>query len=279
MSATQVTIGQFKKFAAGTGYQSEAEKANEGSNLKKTYLDPRYTVTDDSPATVITWNDAVAYCQWLSSQEKRTYRLPTEAEWEYACRAGTTTQYSFGDDKNELPRYGWYDKNSRGRSHAVGTLLPNNFGLFDMHGNLYDWCSDWYDEKWYEKSSSIDPIGPPVGSQRVHRGGHLFSDASACRSAFRSAYSPSHRHHIYGFRVVRVADATVDSQLAPNTKTQPTTPVTSVTAQPSKSWESAVFQAWVKATQALPAEQQIEAVSKKLMELIRGLMAYWGEPM
>ena len=152
----------------------------------------------------MTWNDAVAYCQWLSVQEKTTYRLPTEAEWEYACRAGTATQYSFGDDYAELEQFGWYNKNAGRESHAVGTKLPNAFGLYDMHGNLQEWCGDFHDEKWYEKSQPNDPKGPASGSHRVVRGGNWTSYASYCRSACRSSSTPSNRHYTIGFRVVRV---------------------------------------------------------------------------
>ncbi len=157
-------------------------------------------MTDDSPVSQITWNDAAAYCAWLSDQEQKTYRLPSEAEWEYACRAGTTTQYSFGDDYLELPQYGWHNKNSAGKTHAVGTLLANPFGLFDMHGNVTEWCGDWYEEKWYESSPPNDPIGPPDGNHRVQRGGVWLYGASNSRSAYRSSNSPTVRYNSIGFR-------------------------------------------------------------------------------
>jgi formylglycine-generating enzyme required for sulfatase activity/serine/threonine protein kinase len=207
LGATEVTVGQFNKFAAATGYQTESQKAANESKAK-TYKNPGYAVADDSPAAFITWNDAVAFCTWLSRQEKATYRLPTEAEWEYACRAGTTTQYPFGDDHAELAKYGWFNKNAGGRSHAVGTLSPNAFGLFDMQGNVQEWCEDRFEESWYEKSPIDDPTGPAAGSNRVMRGGPWNHFDSSCRSAarfygpptFRTAYNP-------GFRVVRVIDS------------------------------------------------------------------------
>jgi formylglycine-generating enzyme required for sulfatase activity len=230
LSATEVTIGQFKKFAAATGYQTEAEKGEAPKAappkveagqppLKpiQTYLNPGYAVTDDSPAAFVTWNDAVAYCEWLTRQESgrreppdgiggltapARYRLPTEAEWEYASRAGTTTQYSFGDDYNELPKYGWHKTNAGGKSHPVGTLLSNPFGLFDMHGNLQEWCGDFFDEKWYEKTSPKDPIGPSVGSSRVLRGGRWNANAYESRSAYRNPNAPSSAILNQGFRCV-----------------------------------------------------------------------------
>lgn len=199
MGTTEVTVGQFKKFSSATGYLTEAEKAK----AKATYLTFQ-VVSDDSPAAVIAWNDAVAYCNWLSKQEKATYRLPTEAEWEYACRAGTTTQYSFGDDVSLLEKYAWYRKTG-GKTNPVGMKLPNAFNLFDMHGNVYEFCQDWFDEKWYDKSSPDDPTGPKTGSSRVFRGGSWSYGASACRSAFRGGIQPSVAHLNNGFRCVREA--------------------------------------------------------------------------
>ena len=237
MSATEVTVGQFRKFVEATKYVTEAEQYGSGNSADKTVSDkvkpedrglnwksPGYVVTQESPASQISWNDACAFCAWLSSQEERTpwyrpdskgnwmiaahangYRLPTEAEWEYACRAGTTTQYSFGDDHVELVQYGWSNKNAGGKSQPVALKLPNPFGLFDMHGNLQEWCQDAHDEKWYEKSPPNDPQGP-AGSSRVIRGGGFYDHASGCRSAIRDTTSPSSRYTTLGFRIVRILD-------------------------------------------------------------------------
>jgi len=250
MSTTEVTVGQFKKFSA-TGYVTEAEKEAQDDPKAKTYLSVE---SDDLPAAYMTWNDAVAYCQWLSSQEKRTYRLPSEAEWEYACRAGTTTQYSFGDDVALLDQYGWSKENAGGKSHPVGTKLANGFGLFDMHGNLYEWCGDFYDEKWYLASALNDPNGPSVGSSRVLRGGHWNHYAYYCRSAYRHNFTPSNRNSSYGFRCVAELDI-------PST---PTTPSSKLFMH------DPAFPQWIAQVQAMPAEEQIEAVSKKLVELNPG---------
>ncbi len=298
MSATEVTIGQFRKFVEATKYVTEAEQYGFGNSGDKTASDkvkptdrglnwksPGYAVTNDSPVAQVTWNDACAYCAWLSEQEQRSpwyrpdgkggwliaayangYRLPTEAEWEYACRAGTTTQYSFGDDYAELEQYGWFNKNAGGMTKPVALKLPNPFGLFDMHGNLYEWCQDFYDEKWYEKPLSDrqtpanDPKGPSSGSTRVLRGGRWFAGASNCRSAFRDHTSPSNRYSNNGFRPVRVADATADSRLDSGT----------ITTQPNQPWNTPAFQKWMKDVAALPAEKQVEAVAKKLQELNPG---------
>jgi formylglycine-generating enzyme required for sulfatase activity len=180
-------------------------------------------VTDDSPVTEVTWDDAVQFCNWLSDQEKLQscyrqdansgwiilasgtgYRLPTEAEWEYACRAGTTTQFSFGDDPTMLDIYGWFDKNSGGRARAVGTKVANPFGLFDMHGNVYEWCQDFYADDDYSKSLPNDPAGPSSGSNRVYRGGNWKLTTVDCRSASRRNHAPASRFNSDGFRIVRV---------------------------------------------------------------------------
>ncbi len=236
MGATAVTIGQFKEFAAASGYVTEPEidekKAaapaptapappNAAPKPILTYLHPGYPITDHLPASRITWNDSVAYSNWLSERENlhpcyrqeanawvlapgmNGYRLPTEAEWEMACRAGTTTQYSYGDDAGRLDDYAWYKMNSEGRAHPVGKKLPNSFGLYDMHGNIQVWCQDFYDTKWYTASPVNDPSGPDTGSLRVLRGGNCTSFSSKCRSATRNLSKPSPRLWTSGFRYVR----------------------------------------------------------------------------
>jgi formylglycine-generating enzyme required for sulfatase activity/tRNA A-37 threonylcarbamoyl transferase component Bud32 len=224
MSTTEVTIGQFRTFAESTKYFTEAEQHGFGNSAEvvlnqkvddkcrgKNWRAPGYQVTDDLPVTQITWNDAVAYCRWLSVRESATYRLPTEAEWEYACRAGTTTQYSFGDDQADLEKYGWFIKNSGGMPHPVRKLSPNAFGLFDLHGNVQEWCRDIYDEKWYASSPPQDPGGPIAGSSRVIRGGVWYHFAPLCRSAHRYFYAPSYRSIYHGFRCVRTHDTNTPS--------------------------------------------------------------------
>lgn len=157
---------------------------------------------DDFPAVCVSWDDAVLFCQTLTELERETgrlaatqsYRLPTEAEWEYACRAGTTTAYSFGDDPNLLGDYGWYDGNSGQRLHVVAEKNPNPWGLYDMHGNVVEWCSDWYDD------TLAGGDGP--FACRVGRGGSWPDDASYCRSAYRQDDTPWSRVDDVGFRVV-----------------------------------------------------------------------------
>ena len=156
------------------------------------------------PVEQVSWSDAVEFCQRLSAlpEEKkagRVYRLPTEAEWEYACRAGSQMAYSFGSDEKSLVNFGWYGPNSKGMTHAVGLKKANAWGLYDMHGNVWEWCADWYGE--FPKGSATDPRGPEDGSIRVSRGGCWFFDAVSCRSAGRGRFGPSDRNVILGFRV------------------------------------------------------------------------------
>ena len=156
------------------------------------------------PVEQVSWRDAVEFCQRLSAlpEEKkagRVYRLPTEAEWEYACRAGSQTAYSFGSDEKSLVNFGWCGPNSTGMTHAVGLKKANAWGLYDMHGNVFEWCADWYGV--YPKGSATDPRGPEDGSIRVSRGGCWFNDAVYCRSAIRSGAVPSFRRFNLGFRV------------------------------------------------------------------------------
>jgi formylglycine-generating enzyme len=160
-------------------------------------------------ARSVSWNDAREFCRQLSTKEGVTYRLPTEAEWEYACRAATTTAYSFGDDVYRLADFAAFrGDTSRAEEDYTGEVeqkKPNAFGLYDMHGNLSEWCQDWYDRGYYAISPLNDPQGPSQGSERVYRGGSWFSPPRDCRSAVRKGLSPSDRVSDLGFRVVRSA--------------------------------------------------------------------------
>jgi len=158
-----------------------------------------------NPVEMVSWTDAVEFCRKLSAMpaEKtagHVYRLPTEAEWEYACRAGTTTAYGFGDDASGLGDYGWFRNNSDSKTHPVGEKKPNAWGLHDMHGNVMEWCQDWYGD--YRSGSATDPTGATSGSFRVFRGGSWINFAVTCRSAHRIRFPPGIQFNL-GFRVLR----------------------------------------------------------------------------
>ncbi|MDA7864653.1 formylglycine-generating enzyme family protein [bacterium] len=167
-------------------------------------VNPSHFKDADNPVEKVSWEDAVEFCRKLSElpAEKaagNVYRLPTEAEWEYACRAGTTTKYSFGDDESELGDYAWYGFNSDQKTHPVGSKKPNAWGLYDMHGNVWEWCQDW--EEDYPSGSVTDPSGATSGSFRVLRGGGWYGTAGYCRSAYRDGGGPSIRGYDLGCRV------------------------------------------------------------------------------
>ena len=173
----------------------------------------------DNAASYISWNDAQAFIAKLNEVEGReVYRLPTEAEWEYVCRAGTTTRRSFGDDESQLGQYAWYRDNAwkvgERYAHAVGTKLPNPWGLYDMHGNVYEWVQDWYGS--YTSDAQTDPTGPATGSLRVARGGSINSYAHRyMRSAFRSYRAPGDRYDVCGARLLRQGPPPEPSTVSP----------------------------------------------------------------
>ena len=161
--------------------------------------------TTRNPVDSITWNDATEFCSRLSAlpaerTARRVYRLPTEAEWEYACRAGTTTRWYSGNDEAGLTDVAWITKNAGGITHPVGQKRPNAWGLYDMCGNVQQWCEDWFTQDYYSHSPANDPVGHPTGDSRVLRGGYFSS--VMCWSAFRGHARPYYRHHSIGFRVV-----------------------------------------------------------------------------
>ncbi|MDP2984010.1 MAG: formylglycine-generating enzyme family protein, partial [Candidatus Latescibacter sp.] len=182
MSATEITQGQYKAVI--------------GSNPS------RFTGDDNLPVEVVSWNEAVAFCRALSQKTVGEFRLPTEAEWEYACRAGTTTKYNLGDSESDLARAGWYHGNSGRKTHPVGQKTPNAWGLYDMHGNVWEWCNDWYGS--YSLESAANPTGANIGSERVTRGGCWGNDLEGfCQSAQRGFSDPAGMHFGRGFRVIR----------------------------------------------------------------------------
>ena len=246
MGRCEVTLGQFRAFCDEAHYRIDAEdgKAMTGYDEKGRLVEstafrpwaPGWHVEPDHPAGYVSWNDASAFCEWLSRKEGRRYRLPTEAEWEYACRAGTSTRYHCGNDPEELVRFAntpdadraalypgartdTYDEKGEKTGQRmpypflsghdgfawtapVGSFLPNAFGLCDMHGNSWEWCSDWLGETYYAESPVDDPRGPPTGEIRVSRGGGFDNGPETLRCARRDGGTPDSRDCHDGFRVV-----------------------------------------------------------------------------
>jgi formylglycine-generating enzyme required for sulfatase activity len=217
------------KFIMGSPEQEDGRFSFEGPQhevtISKSFYMGKYEVTqaqyeivmgknpsefsgdENLPVENVSWHEAMEFCRKLSLMTGRTVRLPTEAEWEYACRAGTTTRFYTGNSDSTLLDASWYNDNSEGKTHFVGRKTPNRFGLYDMHGNVEEWCLDWsWIHEWvkYPKGAVTDPQGLPSGSGcRVLRGGSYLSPSWACRSASRSGGEPSDSDISFvGFRVV-----------------------------------------------------------------------------
>ncbi|MBN1448324.1 MAG: formylglycine-generating enzyme family protein [Bacteroidetes bacterium] len=186
-------------------------------------FNPSQSKGKSKPVEKVTWYDALRFCNALSTRDgfqpvytdidgnltadfsADGYRLPTEAEWEYACRAGTTTPYYTGSTKADLDRCAWYSGNAGDAPRDRGLKEANSFGLYDMHGNVYEWCWDWYGSSYYSESVNSNPRGPAVGQQKICRGGSWFVFEYGCRSSFRSMLEPEYPGIDIGFRIVRTA--------------------------------------------------------------------------
>ncbi|WP_430230201.1 formylglycine-generating enzyme family protein [Nitrosomonas communis] len=238
----EVTVGQFRKFLEASGYipesvadgtggygynanydptKSDSGDAFEGRNPKYSWHNPGFVQGDNHPVLNVTWNDAVALTKWLSDKEGVKYRLPTEAEWEYACRAGTRTRYASGNDPESLIKIAnIFDADAKGYwsrwaqfalsghdnfafTSPVGSFAPNSWELYDMHGNAWEWVSDWYANNYYAKSPLDDPQGPADGIVRVRRGGSWHTWSLYARSSYRNWISPNSRYSLVGMRLLR----------------------------------------------------------------------------
>jgi formylglycine-generating enzyme required for sulfatase activity len=202
-----VTVGEYMRFVEDirSHYPEWLEEGSEyhlttgeEDHYRSAGVNPEESL---QPVVGISWGDAAAYCEWLSSQTGGDYSLLTEAEWEYACRAGSDSNYSFGDDVGRLGEYAWYGENSGDNVPSVGQKQPNTWGLYDMHGNVWEWVRDWYGN--YSEELQSNPSGPAGGSLRVIRGGGWFGDAENCRSACRDHFDPAGRGSSLGFRLAR----------------------------------------------------------------------------
>jgi formylglycine-generating enzyme required for sulfatase activity len=233
----EVTVDQFRQFVTATGYVTDAEK---GTGFRGAFgwdretmefqMNPEYSwrqtgfgQTGSHPVVNVSWNDASAFCGWLREKENQDFRLPTEAEWEYACRAGSTTSYCPGDDPESVAQVGNIaDAMFAGQfpelqsavlandgyvyTAPVGSFASNPFGLHDMHGNVWEWCQDLFDVEYYGASPNNDPPGPSGGEERVYRGGGWFPCARGFRSSSRSGDVPENRHLTLGFRIALTAE-------------------------------------------------------------------------
>lgn len=229
LGSGEVTVGQYRQFVEAVHYRTEAQSDGQGgigpeskggafaAKPSFTWLTPGFPQDDNHPVVQVSWNDAIQFCRWLSGKEGRTYRLPTEAEWEYACRAGTTTRFWSGDDPDGLGRvenladatlearfFGTRNAtvdDGQAFTASTGRMAANRFGLYDMLGNVSEWCQDWYAEDAYRGVSIEDPQGPATGSLRVLRGGSWYSPPALARVAERRACKPQERSCTTGFRV------------------------------------------------------------------------------
>ena len=225
MSCHEVTRGQFREFVEETGYRTDAERDGMGGMDfvdGKWVQDPRFVwnanlgfpQSDDHPVVKVTWNDAVAFCQWLSTKDGARTHLPAEAQWEYACRAGTESLYHCGDSDPTLGEYAWSCSNAYTRTHPVGLLKPNAWRIHDLYGNVWELCADWWEADYYAESPMDDPAGPKTGLKRVTRGGSWVNFPPVCGSTGRTHRSPHSRAPDFGFRVVTVvADEMSDPEV------------------------------------------------------------------
>jgi formylglycine-generating enzyme required for sulfatase activity len=208
----EVTVGQFKAFVRGTDYVTEAEKLGgalqwvpaEGLHRRDPAIrwkTPGYEQTDDHPIVCVSWNDAQAFCKWLSVHEGMAYMLPTEAQWEYACRAGTLTTFYFGNKDGELGAHSWGSFNSETKARVVGQKQSNAWGLFDLYGNAWEWNADFFNAHSYEVSPRVDPLGPDAGPH-VIRGGSRVDGVNLLRSAARGFLDHDVCNNVVGFRVI-----------------------------------------------------------------------------
>lgn len=209
---TEVTVDQFRSFVTDKGFTTDAEKdggcyvwngATWDKNAAASWRSPGFSQEPTHPVTCVSWNDATAFASWLSRKSGRTVRLPTEAEWEYAARSGGRSDKYVGG--NDIDSVAWYNGNSGNKTHPVGVKAANGTGLYDMTGNVWEWCSDWHGIDYYANSPRNNPAGPSSGSYRVIRGGSWLNAPWYARTSIRYAYFPGNRGNGLGFRLASPA--------------------------------------------------------------------------
>ncbi len=212
----EIKVSEFKKFIDDSGYRTDADKGDGSYIWDGSYWTIKAGVNwccdvggntrpqseYNHPVIHISWNDAIAYCEWLKGKTGKSYRLPTEAEWEYAARGGNMSQGFKFSGSNNIRAVAWYWDKADKKTHPVGQKQANELGIYDMSGNVYEWCQDWYLLDYYSSSPANNPQGPSSGSRRVLRGGGWLNNASYCRSSNRLSNSPDRRFNNLGFRVV-----------------------------------------------------------------------------
>lgn len=215
----EVTVNEFRQFINETGYRTDAEK--EGWSWRWMQVDGQWkwnkvnglnwrcgtdgkvrdASEDTHPVLYVSWNDAMEYCKWLKQKTGKAFTLPTEAQWEYAARGGKKSNGYKYTGSNDIGSVAWYTNNSDSKTHPVKGKSPNELGLYDMSGNVWEWCSDWYGSDYYGKSPSTNPQGPLNGSYRVLRGGSWSNGARYCRVSYRNRNDPGNPLNSYGFRL------------------------------------------------------------------------------
>ena len=209
LGRSEVTNAQFRIFIEDDAYVTTAELEGSGllwidGEFKRvpgaSWRHPGRETQPNEPVAMVSWNDANAFCAWLSRRTGREFRLPNEAEWEYASQAGGNSLYGHGDDPATLEKYAWFSANAAGRAHEVETLAPNAWGFYDLHGNVWEWCADWY-APIEPTIRAVDPAGPSNGEAKVIRGGSWLNGAFDCRSSYRAHDDPGLAEPHFGFRV------------------------------------------------------------------------------
>jgi sulfatase modifying factor 1 len=270
-ATTELTIAQFRKFIEASKYRTELEETGGGTaydpmlrqNVKKpefNWSNPGGKVPDGVPVRLVTARDADAFANWLTDHERVTCRLPSEAEWEYACRAGTATKWFFGDDPAALVDYAWYKPNSQGITYPGAQKKPNPWGLYDLYGNVLEWCRDRYVHDFYLSSPKVDPSITDSAGSRVVRGGNRFSPPETCRSAHRTSKPQNYQYPDIGIRLVR--EIPISFGAPPVVHTTPA-------AVPEKPMPTSPKELPVAKRAVVPALAEQDSMRTKLREIYR----------